>query len=479
MHCLISYNLSASEVSAKNWKKLFENQRRNATFAGVFEDSTRFYLIRDHLGIVPLFYRIDEVQPEFGFDLDSIVKPTDTVNTQGVFSYLSFMTCKILPLLDQVEIVPPGSVLSIHKKTKKVSHLYQYRLNPKKVKFKNYQDCLEKLDTILSTAVSRIAITKHAGVFLSGGIDSALLGKRLKQPGVSLDAYTSAPWGKSSSEIDFAKINAREIGVTTHSFDYLKSQKYSLYSSKMPSAYGMPHGSMTAIGVLSLIDACEIKHEKVVYFGQNSDTLSATVEAQVLTYLSNFVPLLFRKLAGKFYYSKQVTNYTIFLNGKLTVVAIPSHISLLVQDKNRLREITKLGIFIGHTPSDSEVILQPLLKKRIIVLNPYYDVDLIEFYLSVPLVYRLKIHSKVPFLTLEKRLFRDIAIKYLPKKLVERKKAFSIPTNRDKSSKQFIDSLPTHFNHIKLKSEEQRFALYQLKLWLDKHKISHSMSDYS
>ena len=89
-------------------------------------------------------------------------------------------------------------------------------------------------------------------------------------------------------------------------------------------------------------------------------------------------------------------------------------------------------MFVAHTPCDGEVLLAPALRKNIIASNIYYDMDLIEYYLRVPLVYRLEFSAESKFhIAIGKRVFRSIAKRYLPKNIVNRKKGFLVPVKSD------------------------------------------------
>src|SRR5690606_9989104 len=133
-----------------------------------------------------------------------------------------------------------------------------------------------------------------------------------------------------------------------------------------------------------------------------------------------------------------------------------------------LQMIAVASMYVAHTPSDGEVLSQPAIHRSILASNPYYDMDLIEFCLSIPLRHRLRITTKSKLLVaLDKRVFRVLASRYLPRELVYRKKGFTIPFERDEQTRQFVDMLPTRALGIPINELQARFAASVVKNWAD------------
>lgn len=144
-------------------------------------------------------------------------------------------------------------------------------------------------------AVERVLVHDTVGLYLSGGIDSALIGHYLRELGVEVNAYTSAPWGKISSEIPYAQANAATIEAKAHFLVELDSSEYETLFSQLLQIYGGPHGTTTALGVTSIWMHTPIADEKQLFFGQNSDTVTCSVPAQYLTFFSNCLPAWLRR----------------------------------------------------------------------------------------------------------------------------------------------------------------------------------------
>ena len=124
---------------------------------------------------------------------------------EGYKCFIAFGSAKIISPFDKVHVVPPGSVMRIDKRTYDIDIIYQYKFKPRTLKGYSGEALVKELDKLLRQAVSRTITQRRVGLYLSGGIDSALTGVYLSQLGVDINAYTSAPWGKHSSELRYAR----------------------------------------------------------------------------------------------------------------------------------------------------------------------------------------------------------------------------------------------------------------------------------
>jgi asparagine synthetase B (glutamine-hydrolysing) len=466
MKVLLNYNFNPDHLADQDFKALFSERRRDSTFAFVYETGTSLYAVRDHLGIVPLYYRQDGNDLRFSLDISPLVQPGAEVDPAGLRSFLAFGTTRLVSPIVGVHIVPGGSVVRFDKTSGQRQIVFQYQIKPRERSgWTAMKNLAAETDELLVQAVQRLVRHETAGLYLSGGIDSALIGIYLTRLGVKVNAYTSAPWGKSSSEIPYAKTNASVIKVRQHFIDYVESEDYAPAFQSIAQTYGGPHGTSTAIGVTGLWQNTPIAKERQIFLGQNTDTMTCSVPAQYLVYLSSFLPRFILKRYG-LPCDDVLRNY-LHLASRRTLSDHPSLALLAARsDLSTLQRLTVAGMYIAHTPSDGEVLAQPAIHRNILVSNPYYDMDLIEFCLSLPLRHRLSFseNSKAK-VKLEKNIFRYVALKHLPRELVFRKKSFTISFERDRRTQSFMSSLPTCLMGIDLKDAESRFAAGVFALW--------------
>jgi len=468
MHALLNYNFRPADIRDRNFAALFEARRRDSVFAFVYEEDGYTYAIRDHLGIVPLYYRRIPGGLCFSTDLFDLIKDGDTLSEQGLRALMGFGSARLYPLVDQVGIVPPGAVLRFAPEDGTVEELYRYHITPAPLASGKLQDIVDHIEVLFEQALQRVIQHDTVGLYLSGGIDSALIGIYLKKMGVCINAYTSAPWGAASSEIKFAQINAAAIGVDSHHLDCLETNQYVSAWRILPEIYNTPHGTTTGIGVTSLWRNTPIHRERQVFFGQNTEPMMASEVAQYLTYFASMLPDFVLRRYINPVYPEPYRNFLAF-NSQSLLTDYPPLADVVGERKlSDLQMIAVASMYVAHTPSDGEVLSQPAIHRSILASNPYYDMDLIEFCLSIPLRHRLRITTKSKLLVaLDKRVFRVLASRYLPRELVYRKKGFTIPFERDEQTRQFVDMLPTRALGIPINELQARFAASVVKNWAD------------
>ena len=476
MKVLLNYNFAPDDIVDGDFSALFERKRRDSTFAFVFEDNEHIYAIRDHLGIVPLYYRCKDGRYQFSTNFSDLIESGDKLDERGLRSLLGFGTPRLFPLIEGINIVPPGSVLEIDKTNNRVRVVFQYKIKPQRISALTSMNTLVKeVEELLLNAVTRLVRYDTVGLYLSGGMDSALVGIYLKKLGVEVNAYTSAPWGRISSEIPYAKTNAEIIGVRNHYIDYLETAKYMESFYSIPEIYGIPHGTSTTIGVASLWRNTPLENEEQIFFGQNCDTMTCSVIQQYTMY---FIHLLLKPMMKylpnsirtklRIPHDEMLVNYISFVSKGLISQYPPIYKLQNALQISNIQLMTLAGMYIGHTPCDSEELSQPAIQRSILVSNPYYDMDLIEYCLSIPLRFRigLSLKSKTIF-SLQKRVLRKLALNYLPRDLVYRKKGFTVSLDRDRRTRTLVDLLPSSISGIRLDNIESRIAAGVLQRWCE------------
>ena len=209
--------------------------------------------MRDHLGIAPLYYRFSESGLRFSHQLSDLVQASDTLSAAGVRALVKLGTPRLLPLFDEIHIVPPATVLEIDPARRASRAIYAYALRPQSISWRrSWRDLVDEFESLLTHALEQSLRSGEVGLYLSGGIDSAMIGIILKRLGAKVRAYTSGPWGESSSDIVYAKRNAEIIGVDSHEIHYLQTEDYESAMADLPRTYGIPHGTPSALGLIKL-----------------------------------------------------------------------------------------------------------------------------------------------------------------------------------------------------------------------------------
>ena len=464
---LYAHNISLEEFADQDYRVLYTTRRRDANFAAAVQVNDKIHAFRDHLGIAPLYFRYSDSGVTFSNQLSDLVQASDTLNVAGVHALVKLGTPRLLPLFDEIHIVPPATVLEIDPARCSSKAVYAYPLQPHSISWRrSWRDLVDEFQGLMTRAIEKTLQSDEVGLYLSGGIDSAMIGIILKELGVMVRAYTSGPWGESSSDIAYAKRNAKIIGVDSHEIHCLETDDYEAAMAALPEAYGIPHGTPAALGLIELRRLTSVGRHEQIFFGQNSDTVMAAMRGQYLSYLLNPLPKQLRRRLHPAFSHRSASEDYIQLSrnygGDLGALAVPE----TPQRFTRLHKITATGMYIGHTPQDSEVFSQPSFAAGQSINSPYHNMDLVEFAMGLPLTRRLALdENRLPIL--EKHLIQKLALRYLPRDIVYRKKAFVVSFERDERTQALYSRLPSEICGIHLKQPHERFGAEMLLRWLE------------
>lgn len=197
--------------------------RLNGMFAFFIWDSLekRGFLVRDRLGIKPAVWSYNSGIFSFASEAKALisVKSDDTrINEHAVLEYLAapFFSGVFSPMFAGIENLQPGTFLEISQGGVKSRTWSDYRLD---IDDGYAPDLYEPLrDSIRRTLVSDMPIC----TFLSGGFDSTLITKQVKELGSTpLDAYTIVFPEQGQFEYDDAVMtNAND---TPYAIDFAKN----------------------------------------------------------------------------------------------------------------------------------------------------------------------------------------------------------------------------------------------------------------
>ncbi len=463
---LLNYNFNPSDIADQNFDLLFKKRRRDSCFAFVYQKGDFIYAIRDHIGTVPLYFRFFKNQAKFSVHLTSLIDSACELDPEGVRYFIAIGTPKLQSLFKEIMIVPPGSVMKINTKTHNIQIIYRYKITQAKLPIRSLNEWVDRLDELLLKAAKQTCKFDKVGIYLSGGIDSALTGIYLKKLGIKINAYTSAPWGRKSSEIPFAKINVAIIGAENHYIDFLETDKYKETLSFIPELYKDPCGTTTAIGVASLWKYSPLKKEKQIYGAQGADTIACSVVQQYISYFLNFLPQsIRRKLHRDICHKTLLENYISF-NTHGLISNWEELKEYLDPNFSSINLLSLGGIYVGHIPADGEALSGPVINNNAVYSNLFYDIDIIKFFLSIPLRYRLAYSKNTKTkIYIDKLILRKLAERYLPKDLVWRKKGWTVSLARDKQTQSVVANLPEQIFDIPLKNDELKFRARILLNW--------------
>lgn len=164
----------------EQWGMDFLHKLRGMFAIAIWDKRTRsLKLIRDRIGIKPLYYSINDKRLIFASEIKAILKdPAQKreVDEDSFFHYLSFMaTPAPNTLFKGIKKIPPGTWIEILENGDiRETKFWDIWDNAGKQKFANEEEICDKLLAELRTAVKLRKVSDvPVGVFLSGGIDSS------------------------------------------------------------------------------------------------------------------------------------------------------------------------------------------------------------------------------------------------------------------------------------------------------------------
>jgi len=201
-------------------------------FRGMFafglwdERNKELWLVRDRIGIKPLYYSIHHGRITFASEIKALLKDPQqprAVSEEALYHYLSFLTTPgPQTLFDGIHKLAPGTWLRV--KTDGMVQEYKYwdvwdHTHP--LTDVSDDEISQRLLEELRTAVSLQKVSDvPVGVFLSGGIDSstnaALFSEGESRPIRTFSIGYQGEYKSYQNEIHFARRMAEEVGAEYH-----------------------------------------------------------------------------------------------------------------------------------------------------------------------------------------------------------------------------------------------------------------------
>jgi len=303
--CIYNYKALRGELQAKGYKFFSDGdtevvlkawhawghdapKRFNGMFAFaiVERDTGKVTLVRDRLGIKPLYYsEISGQRVRFASSLPALLAAGDidtSIDPVALNHYMSFHAVVPPPrtILKGVRKVEPGTIVSFDEKGKRSDQRY-WTLNFGRTgddARRSREEWRELLHTALRKAVDRRMVADvPVGVLLSGGLDSSLIVGLLAEAGQKdLKTFSigfESVNGEIGDEFKYSDIVAKHFG-TEHRQLFIKSKELIARLPETIEAMSEPMVSYDNVGFY-LLSKEVAKHVKVVQSGQGADEVFA------------------------------------------------------------------------------------------------------------------------------------------------------------------------------------------------------------
>ncbi len=460
---------SDTEVVLAAWKKMGEQalQLFKGMFAFAIWDKMEqtLTLVRDRLGIKPLYYFTKDNEFVFSSELRALLKsdiPPRTISRDSLVDYLRYQTVQAPnTMINDVMMLLPGHLLTLQTKShaisiKKYWDLFNTPSSPPPSDYNEVKNTVRKL--FFEAVEKRLIADVPFGGFLSGGIDSsAVVGAMAQISSTPINTFNISFAEEEFSEAKYARYIAKlhnthhhEIHLTPN--DFLEMLPNALVSMDHPSGDG---GNSWLVSIVTKEAGIDM-----ALSGLGGDELFAgysifnrMVALDQRQWLWN-TPSSLRNLAGKALTKLKpsvssskiaqllsLPNYdfnTVFavsrqalldtqINSLLNRAKLPSHAPVDWLTTNM--PVRNIGALSKTSMAEMSTYMQNVLLRdtdqmsmahALEVRVPFLDHDLVEYVLSLPDKYK---HPITP-----KKLLVDSFPELLPDYIVNRPKmGFTFP----------------------------------------------------
>lgn len=184
------------------------------------------YLVRDRIGIKPLYYSIHHGRLTFASEIKALLEDPEqqrAVSEEALYHYLSFLTTPgPQTLFDGIHKLAPGTWLRVTADgTVKVNKYWDVWDHTHPLTDVSEDEISERILEELRTSVQLRKVSDvPVGVFLSGGVDSstnaALFSEGESRPICTFSIGYEGEYESYQNEIHFARRMAREVGAEFH-----------------------------------------------------------------------------------------------------------------------------------------------------------------------------------------------------------------------------------------------------------------------
>ncbi len=255
----------------------------NGMFAIALHDTRkkRLLLVRDHIGIKPLYYSFSGSHLVFGSEIKCLLASGHVERRLHIDALGQFLAWEYIPgsmtLLEQVHKLEPASILAIDLRAPEIRPRVYWDIPPEEPSSLSPVQWEERVDSLLDTCVQRQRISDvPLGAFLSGGVDSSLVAAAM--PGAR--TFSIGFDDPSYNELGWARKVAEHLGVD-HRDEIIQPDILELFDHLM---YFMddPIGDFSIFPTF-LVSRLARKHVTVALSGDGGDELFGGYE----TYLAD------------------------------------------------------------------------------------------------------------------------------------------------------------------------------------------------
>jgi asparagine synthase (glutamine-hydrolysing) len=241
-------------------------------FALFDQSKSKLYLVRDHFGIKPLYYYLNEEHLIFASELKGIHQFKAFKKELDYTSFCDYFVYRYVPspktIWQNTFKLKPAHFLEMDLNTFEIKQEEYWQLPDDNEKI-NEKELVEELGGVLENSVlSHARADVPIGSFLSGGYDSSAIAYLLKKNNYKPKTFSIGFSNWQKSEDYFAKLVADHLGLENKKT--IADENSLNYIEKMPEVYDEPIADISIIPTY-MVSQLARKYVKAVMSGEGAD----------------------------------------------------------------------------------------------------------------------------------------------------------------------------------------------------------------
>lgn len=227
---------------------------------------------RDHFGIKPFYYYMDDDQFVFGSEIKSIIRSglvSRQVNQEALYQFMTFQYVpEPLTMFQGIHKLPPGHRIIVHNNG--MSKIEKYWDPSFETEEKPFDEYVEELrEKLKDSVVHHMQSDVQRGCFLSSGIDSTAIATYMRS--IEPIKTFSVGFDGPQNETHIAKETAKALG-TDHYAKVITKQDF---FASVPNAVWHQDEPVADPSAIALYHVAELarQHVTVVLSGEGADEL--------------------------------------------------------------------------------------------------------------------------------------------------------------------------------------------------------------
>jgi asparagine synthase (glutamine-hydrolysing) len=272
-------------------------QRLRGMFAFALHDAAAhmLYLVRDRVGIKPLYYCRFGSRLAFASELAALLKlpwVRREIDPQALSDYFKYSYVPTpASIYRNVHKLEPGQLLSVDLRSGEIEKTRYWELPVGPVQRRSERAALEELDALLDDTVGiYVRSDVDFGCFLSGGVDSSLIAAVMsRRLGMPVETFSIGFPEAGHSELPFAAQASGILG-TRHHEKVVTALPAADLAFRLASHFGEPFADSSAIPTYYVAREAASR-VKMVLSGDGGDELFAGYDSYPITWRDMRDPL--------------------------------------------------------------------------------------------------------------------------------------------------------------------------------------------